>query len=184
MVCCQTPRVSHILFADDTLIFCKATIKATLRILEVLETFGLATAQEINFDKSLVVFSKNTAVSLWEGVQGALQIRVEGRHDLCLGLPSVVGKSHYSVFQFIRDRVWNRISGWNERNLTQAGKEVFIKVVAQAIPPYAMGCFRLPISLIKEIQSMIANFWWHNGEARNIHWINWEKLCTPKSHAA
>ncbi|KAL0391144.1 UNVERIFIED_CONTAM: hypothetical protein Scaly_0471500 [Sesamum calycinum] len=46
---------------------------------------------------------------------------------------------------------------------------------------YVMGCFRLPISLIKEIQSMISNFWWHNGDSRKIHWLNCRRLCTPKA---
>ncbi|KAL0355952.1 UNVERIFIED_CONTAM: putative mitochondrial protein [Sesamum radiatum] len=98
-VCRQAPRVSHFLFADDTLIFCQATIDAALCILE-----------------------------------GSLQIRVEARHNLYLGLPSVMGKSPRSVFQSIRDRIWNRICGWNERSFSQAGKEVLIKAVAQAIP--------------------------------------------------
>ncbi|KAL0430336.1 UNVERIFIED_CONTAM: putative mitochondrial protein [Sesamum radiatum] len=175
-VCRQAPRVSHLLFADDTLIFCQAS-----GILEVLTTFGRAAGQEINFEKSSVVFSTNTAASLKVEIQRVLQVRVEARHDLYLGLPSVVGKSRRSVFQSIRDRIWRRISGWNERTLSQAGKEVLIKAVAQAIPTYAMGCFRLPVSLIKEIQSMISNFWWHNGEARNIHWISWHRLYTPKA---
>ncbi|KAL0337807.1 UNVERIFIED_CONTAM: hypothetical protein Scaly_2055800 [Sesamum calycinum] len=87
-ICRRAPPVSHLLFADDTLIFCQATVDAALSILE---------------------------------------IRVESRHDLYLGLPSVVGKSRRSVFQSIRDRVWNQICGWNERNLSQAGKEVLIK---------------------------------------------------------
>ncbi|KAK4381552.1 putative mitochondrial protein [Sesamum angolense] len=121
-VCRRAPRVSHLLFADDTLIFCQATVEAALCILEVLDIFGRAAGQEINFAKSSMVFSRNTVASLRGVIQGILDIRVEGRHDLYLGLPSVVGKTRRSVFQSIRDRVWNRINGWNERNLSQAGK--------------------------------------------------------------
>ncbi|KAL0340459.1 UNVERIFIED_CONTAM: putative mitochondrial protein [Sesamum radiatum] len=180
-VCRRAPPVSQLLFLDDTLIYCRATVDAALSILEVLRIFGRAAGQEINFNKSSVVFSKNTPSALREGIQGTLQIRVENRHDLYLGLPSVVGKSRRSVFQSIRDRVWNRICSWNEHNLSQAGKEVLIKAVAQAIPTYAMGCFRLPISLVNEIQSMVANYWWHNGEIKKIHWLSWKKMCIPKA---
>ncbi|KAL0361210.1 UNVERIFIED_CONTAM: putative mitochondrial protein [Sesamum radiatum] len=179
-VCRQAPRVSHLLFADDTLIFYQATVEAASTILGVLDTFGRAAGQEINFEKSSVVFSKNTSSHLMDEIQRSLQIRMEGRHDLYLGFPSVVGKSRRSVFQSIRDKIWCRINGWAARRLSQAGKEVLIKAVAQAIPTYAMGCFRLPTSLIKEVQSMISNFWWYNGETRRIHWIGWKRLCTPK----
>ncbi|KAL0375754.1 UNVERIFIED_CONTAM: hypothetical protein Scaly_0693000 [Sesamum calycinum] len=96
-------------------------------------TFGRAAGQEINFEKSSVVFSKNTTAWVRVEIQDTMRIRVEDRHDLYLELPSVVGKSRRIVFQFIRDRIWKRISGWNERNLSQAGKEVSIKAVAQAI---------------------------------------------------
>ncbi|KAL0389915.1 UNVERIFIED_CONTAM: hypothetical protein Scaly_0348600 [Sesamum calycinum] len=83
-VCRQAPRVSHLLFADDTLIFCQATVEAALCILEVLDIFGRAAGQEINFAKSSVVFSRNTIASLRDVIQGILDIRVERRHDLYL----------------------------------------------------------------------------------------------------
>ncbi|KAL0296121.1 UNVERIFIED_CONTAM: putative mitochondrial protein [Sesamum radiatum] len=72
--------------------------------------------------------------------------------------------------------------GGSVKNHSQAGKEILIKAVAQAIPTYAMGCFCLPASLIKEIQSMIANFWWHSGDTKKIHWLNWHKLSKQKLH--
>ncbi|KAL0430275.1 UNVERIFIED_CONTAM: putative mitochondrial protein [Sesamum radiatum] len=104
--CRQAPRVSHLLFADDTLIFCQATAEAAMCILEVLDTFGRAAGQEINFDKSSAVFSKNTSFLVRDVIQGILHMRIEDSHDLYLGLPSMVGKSRRSVFQSIRDRIW------------------------------------------------------------------------------
>ncbi|KAL0445988.1 UNVERIFIED_CONTAM: hypothetical protein Slati_1726700 [Sesamum latifolium] len=43
-----------------------------------------------------------------------------------------------------------------------------------------MGCFKFPITLLKEIQGMIANFWWGNRGKRKIHWIFWNGLCESK----
>ena len=38
------------------------------------------------------------------------------------------------------------------------GKEILIKVVAQAIPTYTISCFKLPDTLCEELMSMIRNF--------------------------
>ncbi|KAL0456439.1 UNVERIFIED_CONTAM: hypothetical protein Slati_0983100 [Sesamum latifolium] len=45
-----------------------------------------------------------------------------------------------------------------------------------------MGVFRLPDGFIREIESLIANFWWHSSDNRKIHWLSWNKLCTTKLH--
>lgn len=80
------------------------------------------------------------------------------------------------VFQSIRDRVWSLMSGWKESFLSYAGREVFIKSVAETIPTYPMTCFLLPNTLIKELESIIARFWWgNNAENAKIHWIAWNR---------
>ena len=47
-----------------------------------------------------------------------------------------------------------RLQGWKEKLLSQAGREVLIKAVIQAIPTYAMSCFKFPMRLCDEISSM------------------------------
>ena len=65
--------------------------------------------------------------------------------------------------------------------VVQGGKEVLIKVVAQAIPTYTMSCFKLPELLCDEMMGMIRNFLWgQKKEERNIAWLSWQKMCEPK----
>ena len=53
-----------------------------------------------------------------------------------------------------------KLAGWKEKLLSKAGKEVLIKVVAEAIPTYTMSCFKIPDSLCDEMTNLISNFWW------------------------
>ncbi|KAK4402962.1 hypothetical protein Sango_1036900 [Sesamum angolense] len=43
-----------------------------------------------------------------------------------------------------------------------------------------MNCFKIPVSLIKEFESISANFFWNNSDNNKIHWIAWKKLCGGK----
>lgn len=80
----------------------------------------------------------------------------------------------------LRERVWRKVEGFGNKLLSRAGKEILIKSVLQAIPTYAMGCFRLPDYLLSEIESIISRFWWGDGRHKRIHWMNWHTLCNSK----
>ena len=62
------------------------------------------------------------------------------------------------------------------------GREVLLKAVVQAIPTFAMSCFKLPVGLCNDIEAMIQKFWWgQRCDCRRIHWKKWDILCQPKS---
>ena len=86
---------------------------------------------------------------------GGLEIK---QYEKYLGLPSFVGrqkKKKKTSFEFIKEKVWRKLQGWEEKLLSQAGREVLIKAVVQAIPTYTMSCFKLPIGLCTELESLI-----------------------------
>jgi len=59
-----------------------------------------------------------------------------------------------------------------------------IKFVLQAIPSYVMSIFRLPNTLLDEIEKMMNAFWWGHGGTSNrgLRWLSWEKLSVHKNH--
>ena len=80
-------------------------------------------------------------------------------YDKYIGLPSFVGRAKKQCFSYSREWVWHKMQGWKERLLSQGGREVLIKAVLQAMPTFTMGCFKLPKSLCKVIESLIRKFW-------------------------
>ena len=136
----------------------------------------------INKDKTAAIFSKNTPASVKAQMMAELGITQIASNDKYLGLPVHIGKSRKSAFEYIKQKVWAKIQGWQEKLLSKAGKEILIKAVAQAIPTYAMSCFDLTKGLCDELSSMIGKYWWSNQDKLNkIHWIGWQKLTRSKS---
>ena len=65
--------------------------------------------------------------------------------------------------------------------LSNTGREILIKVVAQATSTYMMSCFMLPDSLCNELNSLVRNFrWGQKDKERKMARVSWEKLCTRK----
>ena len=103
------------------------------------------------------------------------------QYEKYLGLPSFVERGKKASFNYIKERVWRKIQGWEVKLLSQAGRKVLIKSVIQAIPTYTMGCFKIPMGLCNEIEAMIKKIWWdQRGDRRKIHWIKWDELTKSK----
>jgi hypothetical protein len=55
----HAPWVSHLLFADDCLVFTQASERAGQRLAEILQTYQEGSGQIVNTTKSAIFFSSN-----------------------------------------------------------------------------------------------------------------------------
>lgn len=176
------PAITHLFFADDSLIFCKANSQEAGKLMKILKVYEEATGQLINMDKSSVFFSKNTTQPVRHEVCQAMGAIQQVRQGKYLGLPMIITKSKEQVFGFIRNSIDSKLLGWKNKLLNQAGKEVMLKAVAMAMPTYTMSCFRLPTKLCRDISAKMADYWWGESEGKKkMHWIGWRKMTEKKS---
>jgi hypothetical protein len=88
-------------------------------------------------------------------------------------------------FHNIQAQLTKRLIMWEDGHLAQAGREVFIKSVAQSLPTYLMGVFKLPFSVCDDLTRLVRNFYWGAKDGkRKTHRRSWDKLQRPKKREA
>ncbi|KAI8525452.1 hypothetical protein RHMOL_Rhmol13G0231200 [Rhododendron molle] len=176
------PILSHILFADDALLFLKADLKDCCIVLDILKKYGEASGQLINYEKSGVFCSSNMCDIDKQLCCDLLNMSPMKGDSKYLGLPSFWGRSKAEAYTFLVERAFKKMQGWKTKLISMAGKETLIKSQVQGIPTYTMACFLLPKRLCDKLDSITRNFWWKgNPEDRGICWNSWESLTTAKS---
>jgi hypothetical protein len=177
----SAPEISLLLFADDSLLFCRATTIEVSAMASIIQAYQSASGQLVNLNKSEMVFSKGVPNSVKNDIHQIMPIQHVTHFTKYLGLPTVVGRSKKQVFNYIQDRIWKKLKWWKERHLSFAGRSTLIKAVAQAIPTYVMSSFLIPKGVCDQMEKMICRFWWGSTmDRRRMHWISWKKLCNHK----
>ncbi|KAL0001832.1 hypothetical protein SO802_015613 [Lithocarpus litseifolius] len=149
VVCRRAPSISHLLFADDSLIFCRAIQDEVQEIVDILQLYATAFGQLMNFVKSSIYFSSNTDGAKWDWIKNRLNVKEVDRFQTYLGLPTLIGCSKYQTFAFLKDRVWKKLQEWKGKMLSRA-------IDAEAINRIPLSCRNTPNRM----------FWLHikNGE--------------------
>ncbi|VVA39352.1 PREDICTED: reverse mRNAase [Prunus dulcis] len=173
--------LSHLLFADDSILFCKATEGEMDMVKHVLDLYAKGSGQQANFDKSSLFFSTNCLQETRDRLARSLNIPQGRGFGKYLGLKFDFGHSKKEVFEEIRDKVATRVHGWAENFLTTTGNEVLLKAVALVLPAYTMSCFLLLQGVCTDILRALSSFWWGSqGTGKELHWEKWKTLTQRK----
>ena len=97
-----------------------------------------------------------------------------------LGMP-IGGNPRRSVFwNPVVEKIRSRLSRWNGRLLSMAGRICLIKFVVNALPLFYFSFFRAPVSVCNHIRCIHAQFLWGWGhESWKIAWVKWKWICRP-----
>lgn len=107
------PRISHLLFVDDSILFREASQRGASALKEVLWEYENVLGQCVNFDKSMAFYSSNTLDSIRNEVSHILNIKNSINPKRYLGLSNMVGRNKKFAFQVLKDRMHQKISNWS-----------------------------------------------------------------------
>lgn len=94
------------------------TIKNYLRLYEE------ASGQQVNFGKSLILFSPNVSEETTRQICNILNVPVCRNHGKYLGALSLIGCNKAEVFSYVKENAWRRLNNWRNKFFSKAGKEV------------------------------------------------------------
>ena len=63
-ICQNGPKLTHLFFADDSLLFCRATTQECQKVLEILSSYERASGQKLNRDRTSLFFNKSTSIEM------------------------------------------------------------------------------------------------------------------------
>lgn len=177
----NSPGISNLLFADDSLIFFKATIEEAKIIKKILNDFQKGTGQLLSESKCSLLFRELCPEDTREEIKRTLGVVLASFESKYLGLPTPEGRMKDENFQPIMDRFGKRCNDWSEKFMSYAAKEVHVKSIVQALPCFTLGVFLLSKGFCDKYEKMIRDFWWGDEIGyRKVHWMSWENMTKPK----
>lgn len=173
-------KLSHLQFADDTLVFLDADIRQVQYLKYTLLSFEMASGLSTNFQKSNL-FAVGEVEDL-DTLAAVMGCSFEGFPVIYLGLPLGDKTNTISKWDKVLEICRVRLASW-KRGLSKAGKLTLIKSVLLSIPVYYFSLFMAPQFVIKQIEKSIRDFLWHDGDNGKKHyWVNWGKVGEPLDH--
>ena len=71
-LCRRGPKLTHLLFTDDSLLFCRATVEECGHVLDILKNYEKASGQKVNGGKTSLFFSKSIPNETKSSIKQAL----------------------------------------------------------------------------------------------------------------
>ena len=174
----ESLNISHLLFADDTLIFCKADPLQLRYLKGVFIWFQAVSGLKINLGKSeLVPVGEEVVV---EELAGILGCKVSSLPLHYLGLPLGSGYKDISVWTNIIEKTERRLASWKHMYLSKGGRLTLIKSTLSNLSTYYLSLFPIPKGVAHRLEKIQRDFLWGGlGEEFKFHLVNWKQICTP-----
>ena len=117
-ICRNGPRFTHLFFANDSLLFCRASVQECTHVQNLLANYEEASRQKLNREKTTLFFSKNTASEVQDSIKALLGVPEIKQYEKYLGLPSFVGRRKRASLAYIKNRICSKLQGWKEKLLS------------------------------------------------------------------
>jgi hypothetical protein len=172
--------VSHLQYADDTLILIEPSDEGITNLKLLLLCFENMSRLKINFDKSEVLVMGVTAREQ-RRIASMLNCKLGHFPMKYLGLPVNDKTLRVSDWDFLPQKMGHRVDPWQGLLLALAGGLDLTNSCLSSLPMFAMGIYLLHAASHKAMDSCRSRFFWEGaGDCRKYHMVYWPTVCKPK----
>ncbi|XP_013639486.1 PREDICTED: uncharacterized protein LOC106344713 [Brassica oleracea var. oleracea] len=175
---CTSPRLTHLLFADDLLVFSDGSRFSINGIKSVMASFKLWSGLDMNEAKSEIFFGGYTDIhaSVLADLSGFKWGSFPTRY---LGLPLDPKRIAMATLQTFLERITSKLHSWTVKCLSFAGKVHLIYFYGMV--NFWISVFVLPKRFYEKVDSLCSAFLWKNrtSSASGAR-VSWSDICKPK----
>ncbi|KAA3478765.1 Retrovirus-related Pol polyprotein LINE-1 [Gossypium australe] len=178
---CSGPSVSHLFFADDLVIFCKAQMDQARFLENIVSLFCEISGHKISVRKSNIFFSKNTEDETRNQISqlfGFQEVQNLGNY---LGVPLLHDRVTKNTLNFVVDRIRRKLQSWDARKLSFAGRITLAQSVLLSIPTYFMQTMMISKGVCDTIEKVVRHFiGGGTGEKSKMALVGWDKIVSQR----
>ncbi|PKU83889.1 Putative ribonuclease H protein [Dendrobium catenatum] len=175
------PKVSHLLYANDIIIFSNAQMKSIKIIKDILGDFCRWTGQKINLQKLNIVFGKSVGTRRRKKISKVFNCK-EVKEFNYLGIKVTLRRLSRTDFQFIIDKAMSMLGIWGNKLISLGGKITLANSVLLSYPSFHSSLSMVPKQTLYEVVKLCRKFIWNkNDGSAGMHYVSWELLCKPRS---
>ena len=106
---CNGPKLSHLFFVDDLILFSKALVEQISIVKNCLDVFCAASRQRVNLQKSSICLSQGVSNVDAREISQISGLPLTGNLRSYLGTPSIHGRVTSGMFQQILDKMTSKL---------------------------------------------------------------------------
>nr|XP_016467082.1 PREDICTED: uncharacterized protein LOC107789726 [Nicotiana tabacum] len=176
-----SPKINHLAYADDTIIFSSSDDTSLRHIMEVLAANEEASVQLVNKAKSVVYLHHLTDSEVVEKVERVTGIKRQEFPIVYLRCPIFYSRRKMEYYQPMITKVLDRLQSWKGKLLSIGGRAILIAHVLQSMPIHLLSAVNPPAYVINTLHKIFAQFFWSSSvTGNNGHWASWSTLCMPQ----
>jgi len=161
----EVVRLTHLQFANDTLIIGEKSWRNARSMCAVLLFFEEISRLKVNFNKSMITGVNVTDTWLAEASL-VMNCRRGPIPFVYLGLPIGGDSRKLSFWKPVVDRIVARLSVWNNKVLSSGSRLILLKYVLSSLPIYFLSFFKAPAGIISSIEYIFKKKWCGSEDSR------------------